>query len=425
MKISDFLPNKFLRSGIGKNFIALSFWQVTNYVAPLIVMPYLIRTVGTEKFGIISLIQAINYYFIILVDYGFSALTVREISIHRNDKEKLAELFNRTLFTKLILCIISFLLLFLMVQAIPKFEAYKMSYLSGFLLVLGQALFPIWFFQGIEKMKFTTYLNVFSKLMYVICIFTFITEPSYYSWVLPIQGITVIVAGIAGIIGICSHFQIRIRMPGLNSMKWELKRGWPIFISNISVTFYNSSLYLIVGFSVSEKLLGMYSIAEKLSQVLRQVVTVFSQAVYPQVCLLTSQGHHLVRALWRNFVPPFAFAFFLLCLAVTVLAPYIVLMMAGESSEITVDLLRILIWVPFIVFFNVPFFQTLLAYNFNKDVMRVLVACSIVSVVMGYILVVRFSIYGASYTLIMTEALIVVSLGLLLERKSGHTILTS
>lgn len=388
-------------------------------------MPYLIRTVGTEKFGIIALIQAINYYFIILVDYGFSVLTVREISIHRDDKTKLGELFNRTLFTKLILCIISFLLLFLIVQAIPKFEAYKVSYLSGFLLVLGQALFPIWFFQGIEKMKFTTYLNVFSKLMYVICIFIFIQEPEYYSWVLPIQGIAVVIAGIIGIVGICIHFQIKIRMPALKTILSELKKGWPIFISNISVTFYNSSLYLIVGFSVSEKLLGMYSIAEKLSQVLRQVVTVFSQAVYPQVCLLTSQGHHLVRALWRNLVLPFVFFFFLICLAVTILAPYIVLIMAGEASEITVDLLRILIWVPFIVFFNVPFFQTLLAYNFNKEVMRVLVACSMVSVMMGYVLVVGFSVYGASYTLVITEILIVVSLATLLERKNGYSILTS
>ena len=169
----------------------------------------------------------------------------------------------------------------------------------------------------------------------------------------------------------------------------------------------------------------MYSIAEKLSQVLRQVVTVFSQAVYPQVCLLTSQGHQLVRSLWRNLVLPFVFFFFLICLAVTILAPYIVMIMAGEASEITVDLLRILIWVPFIVFFNVPFYQTLLAYNFNREVMRVLVACSVVSVIIGYLLVDNFSVQGACYTLIITETMIVASLATLLERKAEYSILMS
>ena len=57
--------------------------------------------------------------------------------------------------------------------------------------------------------------------------------------------------------------------------------------------------------------------------------------------------------------------------------------------------------------------------------MRVLVACSMVSVVMGYVLVVGFSVYGASYTLVITEILIVVSLATLLERKNGYSILTS
>jgi len=59
-------------------------------------------------------------------------------------------------------------------------------------------------------------------------------------------------------------------------------------------------------------------------------------------------------------------------LLISIFRTVIVLIVAGEASEITINLLRVMIWVPFIVFFNVPFFQTLLAYDFNKDVMRVL-----------------------------------------------------
>lgn len=140
---------------------------------------------------------------------------------------------------------------------------------------------------------------------------------------------------------------------------------------------------------------------------------------------MASQDHSLVRALWRKMVLPFAIFLFLVCLAISFFAPYIVMVVAGDATEITVDLLRILIWVPFIVFFNVPFFQTLLAYNFNKEVMRVLLACSFVSVMIGYPLVQNFSIFGASFTLIITEILIVMSLATLLERKSGRSIVVS
>ncbi|HWA33718.1 MAG TPA: flippase [Cyclobacteriaceae bacterium] len=424
MKIPDLFPKKFLESRIGKNFIALSFWQVTNYLAPLIIMPYLIRVIGTEKFGVVSLIQAVTNYFIIIVDYGFSISAVKEISVGRNDPLRLQTLFNRTLFTKLFLCIISFLVLLAAVYTVPDFANYRQGYLAGFLAVIGQTMFPIWFYQGVERMKYTTYLNVGSKLLYMIAIFVFIRTPEQYPIVLLIQGSAVVVAGLAGIFLISRQYNIRLALPAWRVIFSEIRNGWPIFISNISVTFYNSTLYLIVGLLVNERLLGVYSIAERTSQVLRQVVNVFSQAVYSQLCVFATQGHDLVRSLWKKMLPPFAVLLFMICLAVSLMAPFVLMVIAGATDELAVTLLRIMIWVPFIVLFNVPFFQTLLAYGFNKEVMRALLSCSFVSVVMSYVLVSRFSVYGAAASLIITECLIVLSLMWLLETRKGHSIIT-
>ncbi|MFA5177893.1 MAG: oligosaccharide flippase family protein, partial [Candidatus Omnitrophota bacterium] len=53
------------RKVVLENFTSLSTLQGLSYLLPLVILPYLIRTIGPEKFGLISFAQALIQYFMI------------------------------------------------------------------------------------------------------------------------------------------------------------------------------------------------------------------------------------------------------------------------------------------------------------------------------------------------------------------------
>ena len=159
MQLKEIIKNTNLRN-ILSNFISLSFLQIANFILPLLTIPYLVRTLGMENYGMLAFATSIIMYFQVVSEYGFNLTATREVSVYRDNKEKIEEIYSAVTSSKVLLGIISFIMLTISMFFIERFaEEYLIIYLT-FGIVIGQIFFPIWFFQGIEKMQFITFLNV-------------------------------------------------------------------------------------------------------------------------------------------------------------------------------------------------------------------------------------------------------------------------
>jgi len=344
-KMKEFFNFNYLRNffnsptkkRLAENFLSLSFLQGVNYLLPLITFPYLVRVLGPEKFGLIAFAQSFIQYFNILTDYGFNLSATREISIYRDNKEKVSEIFSSVIMIKLGLMIISLLILSVLVFTIPKFKNDWLIYFFTFGMVLGNILFPVWFFQGMERMKYITILNITARLIFTVCIFIFIRKMADYLYVPLINSMGFLVAGVVSIWIIFKDFRISICIPKWSSLLTYFKNSTQFFLSRASVSIYTSTNAFVLGLFTNNKMVGYYSIAEKLYIALQQIYHPLVNTLYPYIA--HKRNVHLYKKIFK----------FVVFLNITILflafisSNHIIEIIFGKGLEISSNIFKILI----------------------------------------------------------------------------------
>ena len=145
---------------------SLGLVQLSNYVLPLITIPYLTRVLGASNFGLVMMAQATMIYLTLLTDYGFNLSATKEISIHRNDPKKVSEITSSVLIIKTTLLGIGAIILNFLIQFVPLFHDHSALFYLSFLIVIGNTYLPTFLFQGLEKMTFIALFNLVAKVAF-------------------------------------------------------------------------------------------------------------------------------------------------------------------------------------------------------------------------------------------------------------------
>lgn len=318
-----------------ENTIAIAITQIVSYIMPLISLPYLSRVLGVEKFGLVFWAQACIQYFMLITEYGFNWSASREIAIAKDDKEKISEIFNSVMCVKFILIILCFIVLFLLVLFVPKFNNEWLLFFLTFFMVIGNAIYPIWYFQGIEHMKYVTFLKIVSQSVFLILIFIFIKSPDDYLYVAVLNSLGFVIAGILSIIIANRRFGLKLTIPKWSSILHEFKYSFEYFSANIANTIYTNTNAFVLGVVAPPILVGYYVAAEKIFNAIHMLTSPIATAIYPQI----SKNKNV--NLYKKIFYPTVIAMFLISGFVFIFAKEIIAIFYGIEMLEAYKVLRI------------------------------------------------------------------------------------
>lgn len=416
-KVKQILINKEYKKII-ENILSLFSLQGLNYLLPLITFPYLTRVLGPDNYGLIAFSGAFIGYFQILTDYGFNLSATREISINRQDNTKISKIFSSVMITKLILLIISFLFMSIIVFSFGKFRNEWLLYFFTFGLVIGNFLMPSWFFQGMQKMKYISILNIGISIIFTISIFIFIKESSDYIYVPLISAIGSIIMGIIALRIISKDFNVDFILPSFNDIKCQLQEGWHIFISTFAVSLYTISNTFILGFFASNVIVGYYAVAERIIKMVMGLLNPISQSIYPYISSLIIKSKEDGIEFIKKITKIIGIMSLIFSIMIFILADLIITILAGVQYSESIKLVRILSFLPFIVALsNIFGVQTMLTLNYKKAFSRIIIIGSILSITLAFLLTPLYTAVGTSISFLITEIFITIAMFTYLQKK--------
>lgn len=272
-----------LKSPMAINFISLALLQGVNYLLPLLSFPFLFRVLGVERWGLVTFGYSLMQYFVMFTDFGFNLSATKYISEHRNDLQKINSYLNSAMIGRFILCGISLAILLALISYFDKFSTESIFYLMYFGIILGNVMFPMWFFQGMENMKYITVFNIVAKSLSFIPFFIFIRKPEDYIYVPIFYSIGFVLAGIVSLFIVYFKMGMKWYFTSISQISSSLKDSSAYFLARASTSLFTTSNSFLLGLVCGNTMVGYYSAAEKLYQAYNQLLSPFTGVLFPHI----------------------------------------------------------------------------------------------------------------------------------------------
>lgn len=400
------------------NIVALGALRGTNYLIPLIAIPYLTRVLGADAFGKYAFVQVIMQAFILLIDYGFSLTATRDISANRKDNDKVSKIFSTVWTTQWFLGFVSFLFLLGLLLTIPAMQDDLLIYIGGFTMVLGQLLLPLWLLEGLENMKAVALVQALGRLSVLPFLFFVVDGPDDTFWAVTIMGSGMVCAGLLSLFWIAYKRMIVWQFPTLADVVMELKTGFQLFFTRALQKFFYIIAAVVLNSVSGAASVGYFNLAEKLRGAAQALLQPVSQAMFPRMCHLYKHDRPgadaLVKRSFFLIISLSGFATLLLWAG----ADPIIHLMAGPEFKPAVPVLQWLAFAPLLSGFSIVFgVQIMLPNHMNRMYNRIVIAGTLASIVVMFILVNVSGAVGAAAATVFQELAISAVMGWYLTTK--------
>jgi len=370
-----------------------------------------VHIIGAEKYGILSFIAAVIYYFQIIIDYGFNISGVQKLAANRNNQKNISSIYSSIITIRIVLSIVMVLILWLISYVFVEVQQYKLIYLFAFIMIPGSAFQSVWFYNGMEEMQYLNYTNLVSRAFYLVGIILRIRESQDFVFVPLINSISIFAAGMVSTYLIYKRFHVRYSFPPMRDIKEQLKDGWHIFISNVAMNLYRNSNVFILGLLAPKIVVGYYSAGEKIIKVLQMVFTPITNVFYPFISRLKSENPAKSILVLKYVAASMGGATLVLSIGLILSADWITLRFFGPEFSTSAQVIKI---ASFVIFFGTLNYISgiifMLNFSMKKEFTISVIRTGIVNIFVCFFLSYTFRELGTAFSFIFAESFLFVNL---------------
>lgn len=395
------LMNK--QDDLKKNYILNSMYQVLVMLIPLIMTPYLTRTLGSEGLGKYTYFFSYASYFTLFSMLGIPNYGNRTIAKVSLDRRKRTQAFLEIYKFQVIIAICITLFYIIFIHYFLHDDEISWMLLG---YVLAYVFDISWFFLGMEQFKTTLFRSFIIKIITIVLVFAFVkSENDVYKYAL-ITSIGTLLANLVffpkakKLLDISSCSKIK-------SGK-HIKRILVLFIPCLAISIYTVMDKVMLGSMSQMAEVGFYESSERIIKLPLVFVSSLGTVMMPRISNLLSlnEKEKSEDYLYKSII----FMMFLsssMCFGIIAIADIFVPIFFGDGFEKCIVILTILMpSCVFLAFANVVRTQYLLPHEMDKQYVLALLCGAVTNLVLNLLLIPRLDSVGASIGTLVTEFIV-------------------
>lgn len=266
-----------------KSFLNLLLMRVVSRVIPILMSGYIIKTTGLRSFGNIEFAKVLNYFFKLIIAYGF-IYTIPAYLYKCDDrfrKDKLPALFGSIVLIKFVLSILCFFLLLLVFYLFPFLRKDFSIILFFFFVAVFSGFTPICIYQGLGKLHIITALNSLTKFFFYFSIPFYVKSENDIIYYPIVYSVVEFLRVLFSYFILFYFYKVGISFPNISFIKKQVCDGFSAFCFSFYIFFCDNFPILFLKVYLGNIYVGIYKLGSNVLYLCQQILEPFIQCSYP------------------------------------------------------------------------------------------------------------------------------------------------
>lgn len=186
--------------------------------------------------------------------------------------------------------------------------------------------------------------------------------------------------------------------------KLLLSQSWPLIVSGFGAAIYLKIDQLMLGQMTTDALVGIYSVAVRLSEVWYFIPTAIVTSFFPSLLKIREQGKEIYHNKLQTVYNLLVYTALILAVPITLLATPVIKFLYGNAYEQAGLILSIHIWASIFIFMRALFSKWMIAENMFIFSLVTHVSGAFINILLNLVLIPQFGGIGAAIATVISYA---------------------